>query len=597
MNSFYSVRDFLIFSCYLFAVALMTYRGIWPGLILLAATGPFFGNHPGGRFVEVYNLALLQTPFWILLSNLRKSANVKSGRDIGTLVFWVTLLLSILSFSGAYFLIESFEGYKTQPFHFLSSRDWLPHYSVLIGLLGCAMCYSVGRGYSDLELSGNSMRKLVASGLLIGPVIVLSVALLEIWIPGVANTLDKMHIRIAGYVERSNSHFQVLSWLSPVLDSSPNSLFWNRSWLSIYLVSCLPLAGISVAIHRGNRTTPVHKLRLPLVLLFGVFVYVQLVIGARAGLLSTAMFIFAFWITGLKARRSRTLLNCFAFSVIAFAVLVPILSLFDLPGNVLGLRAELFKSGLRMIYILPIFGGGAESFGFWNDLLLRAQGFQRTYSSTHNSLLQIGVGYGIIGILAILGLYLVVFKNLIEFIVRRFTNGDAPLPERIILAGMAAIIVYGCFQEWWYIRVVQLNWWLAVLGSVILYNRTPSFTNDSANRPHLLSPGRIVAIAISVICLAATQFWIGYTLRHRHQLFENVGHLEPIVQDESNQGDFRYPLLAGDGSYLIRDGSAIVEEHFECEPPGESLTGPPDPRIVCRYAPVRSSNVLENFNE
>ncbi|MCB1166993.1 MAG: hypothetical protein KDK33_12605 [Leptospiraceae bacterium] len=69
--------------------------------------------------------------------------------------------------------------------------------------------------------------------------------------------------------------------------------------------------------------------------------------------------------------------------------------------NILEERAELHRSGLEIFLQFPVFGGGVESFGFYNDLILRGAGYQRIYSSTHNFLLQLGGGMGLTGILTI----------------------------------------------------------------------------------------------------------------------------------------------------------------------------------------------------
>ncbi|MCB1306461.1 MAG: hypothetical protein KDK37_19360, partial [Leptospiraceae bacterium] len=100
---------------------------------LMIAGGSLFGNHPGGRFLELFDLALLLCLAGLLRpvppKMRHREANDTAKHTAGTghsaigvravdLILPGVLLITILSYSGAFYLLEAFEGYKFWPFHF-----------------------------------------------------------------------------------------------------------------------------------------------------------------------------------------------------------------------------------------------------------------------------------------------------------------------------------------------------------------------------------------------------------------------------------------------------------------------------------------------
>ncbi|MEQ8352781.1 MAG: O-antigen ligase family protein [Leptospiraceae bacterium] len=593
MAQFYPLRYYVAFTIFLLVSGLLTFRTVPLGIAFLTLAGIFFGNHPGGRFVEIYCFALIQTPVWIWLHESRIKNSIQAP-PLGNPIVLAACLLSVISFSGAYYLVEAFEGYKLLPFHFLSSRDWLPHYSVLIALLTGSISYSVWKGLCHASRLTGQGRRLMVLALLIGPALVMAVGLIEAWFPGMAGALDSLHIRLGGYVERSYNHFPILMNLSPALTDSPNSLFWNRSWLSVYLVSCLPLVGLALALLPNSGIPSNRRVNVCSALMFITIIYLQLLIGSRAGLLATFFFVIIFFLSGVRPISSRASLGLLLLALGILSLLLPFAAYFSWPQQILGVRAELFRSGLELLSVFPVSGGGVESFGFWNDLILRSEGFQRTYSSSHNFLLQIGVGYGIPGIIALGSLYFLTFHRLIETINSQNETNVRIVSARIILAGLASIILYGSFQEWWYIRVVQLNWWIAVLGPLAVYpGKGNPFHKFFGPIWRLSNLHRNVFASALLISLAGLQFWHSQSISRDYLLFENVGHLETAVDEASNTQTFRYPLLAGDGSFPLRIHSDRHLEKFECKAPLQPLTGPPDPRIICDYRFLDKAQIIE----
>lgn len=584
LSPYYPTRYFAAFTLFLLASGFFCYRSAVLGVAFLSLGGIVFGNHPGGRFVEVYNLSLILSPIWIGLSRVQALTDVPRGRWFS--LPFVGALAVLASFSGGFYLLEAFEGYKVEPYHFLSSRDWLPHYPMLVGLLTVSIVYSVWNSMRGSEVA----RRAGSVVLMIGPSIILVVALLEMLVPGVAEQLDKWHTRLGGYINRDYSHFELSRSLSPALNFSPNSLFWNRSWLSVYLVACLPVSGIALRLMPMGAA---GKRILAGVFLFSLFL-VQVAVGSRAGVVAVLLFFIVFFAFQLRCFRSRILLWGVATILALFTVSLPFLS-FHPAGQLLGVRAELFRGGLELGKVFFLTGGGIESFGFWNDALLRGHGHHRIFSSSHNFFLQVLGGAGLMGVTAIAVLYWFSFRSLIMAISSQEAHGRSSMEPRLVFAGLIAVIFYGSFQEWWYIRVVQLNWWIAVLWPILLWPaKLPALPYLRAHKLKAMA----AALGVAAAAMAA-QAYVGLNLREYYLLFENVGHLEelrePLNSEETPDHNvrFRYPLLAGDGSYFIHSLDSIKRIDFECRIPPESLTGRPDPRIICQYVEMEEEQVLE----
>ena len=124
-------------------------------------------------------------------------------------------------------------------------------------------------------------------------------------------------------------------------------------------------------------------------------------------------------------------------------------------------------AGLRLGALLPILGGGSESFAMrYEQQYLRAGGafYARGYSpllnmygSAHNVFAQTFAGKGAVGLIA---LVLVVLTSLAAA-VRTLRRPDAPPRTRVVamiaLGMVAAFAIYGQVQEVFYVAPLQLT--------------------------------------------------------------------------------------------------------------------------------------------
>jgi len=561
---------------------LIPFAGRLYAVPLLIALGSLFGNKPGAPLVEFYDLALIAVALYYATCWRSNEPLLRSYGNAGGSIIKLFIIAMLFSFMGAYGLIESFEGYKLLPFHFLAAHDWLPHYSVKILVINLVIIYLVTSWlYSVKELG------IPTYSLTFALMLPLLVALCEALIPGIPSALDKFHWAISGHVDRSLNHFASLNSLAPASDYSVNSLFWNRSWFSVYTVSSLPLFGLALIALPVNRRYTGIRFEVAFALFALVILYIGMIVGSRAGLISIALFLMTAY--SLRIEKMRKPIIMWVSVIISFAMIFLLIGIALSPygSSILGLRAELFRGAVLLWRESPFTGGGIESFGFWNDYLLRGLGYQRQYSSSHNFYLQVASGMGAFGLATLLSLIVYSLHCTISKFCR--TEGIHH-PGRILFSGTIAVIVYGCFQEWWYIRIVQLNWWIMILVPILLWSNHDREAKRSkpGSRSALLP-----ALLLSAVFILSLLF--GIRRLDQHLAFENVGHLEPVsAKDQDDRTKWRYPLLEGDGRLPQMKDGKIIEWRFNCTS-NASLSGPPDPRKICGYKYVEKSELLERL--
>ncbi|WP_143464835.1 O-antigen ligase family protein [Leptonema illini] len=227
-------------------------------------------------------------------------------------------------------------------------------------------------------------------------------------------------------------------------------------------------------------------------------------VGARGALFSWSAFLFVAGIGWILSRSSSRLIYALPYIAIVgtflLQLVVPILIVFTEQGRT-EFRYPQFAAAFKIFAMFPLTGGGTESYGYYNNFFLRAAAEAVKHGSSHNQLLQIAVGNGLLGILFYFGL-LIGFSN--EIRKRMIATDLASTPFILITAGMASAIVYGSVQEWNYLRPVMLMW------TMLLYlpwhyqteNRSPE-----ANRWWVLTPLCILALLFSYRSLPDSEFF------------------------------------------------------------------------------------------
>ena len=410
---------------------------------LLFAVVPLFGNHPGGRFMELFPLLSF---LWLLAVALRGGL-MSSRRFLIVYALYVLLLIVPLVLHPALFKAASY--YKNGLFHLLNANEHSPLYpfqqTVWLALIPL------------FAKAAKPHTHYVIAGIVAGFALTVITGIFEIAFPAFAGVLDRAHIFIDSFVDRSTPHWPVsLVPGTGFLREAPNSLFWNRSWHAVFIIAALPF----VSLFAFERLKESHTVRHRIIIAAAsiLLTLYMLAIGARGALFAWSAFLTVAG-TGWILRRYTSRLLYFLphlaiVGALLFQIIVPLFIVFTEPGRT-EFRYPQFAAALKIFAMFPFTGGGAESYGYYNNFFLRAAGEAAKHGSSHNQLLQIAVGNGLPGILFYSGL-LIAFAS--EVRKRMIAAGRDSIPFMLMTAGMTSALVYGSVQEWNYLRPVMLMW-------------------------------------------------------------------------------------------------------------------------------------------
>lgn len=493
------------------------------GVFLLFASGPFFGNHPGGHFMELFPLLLA---LWTGAALWHRAGVHFRFVLVGAPMVLAQLLPALLHPWPAFDALHRY----ADPFHILISDEHNPLYP-LQQLLWTAVLFLFASHAACAKTARTPFReydRAAIAGIATGLVLVIAIGLMESLLPALARSLDAYHIRLDGYVDRAGSHF------FPKF-ASPNSLFWNRSWHGIYFVSSLPFL-LMAALHlpAARRRVTLRRLVIPTLLVL-LFCY-AILIGARGTLLAVTVFALAMlpvaamtMLPGGGPGRLRlpSLLVVWPVVIAGIALLIHLaLPILTVMGN-LGMNEPRFgqyAAGLRIFLLFPLTGGGIESYGYYNTNVLQGISMAAPNGTAHSQWLQILSGSGLIGGAAYVAVFaaalLAPFRSLMSASRQRdfFRDERGPggmaasdagwhlhafLQPTIVLAGLASLLVYGTVQEWWYLKPVQAAWWLlmAMAVGVAPGPPTPAAESQESPRSWLLDGTPVLLLAVTA-CVA-----------------------------------------------------------------------------------------------
>ncbi|KON76858.1 O-antigen ligase family protein [Leptospira kirschneri] len=471
----------------------------------LTASGVFFGNHPGGRFLE------LQDCLWIYWCVRGIIENKLYGNRILEDPFWKStigvLLLSffgigILSLIANPELFLDFKYYQKGWFWFLHSTELEPYYPIKLLFLGILFLFGLiaRKNWLGKSSETNSFYLVFASGVGFGMIVSIGFGWIEYFSPILKWKLNYYHRWLDGYKFLALPHPLIPGLKRYLPRFGIQSLFWNRSWFAVYLVSGLPflfywILNVSknskIRIFKNNKLVEEGSSeKIPLyvwVLFFTVLLVLGAVfflIGARGGMFSFLTFciftVFIFFFLLIKNKNiSRVLTPVFISHFVLAGILFPIWVVWTLVGPMDPERFSHFSSGMKLGIEKLLLGGGFESYGWYNECCLSSDIRASTYHTTHNQYLQIFSGLGMMGVV----LYSLLWCFLFYELLKSERRGRSTLVVSVLFSSVAAVFVYSFFQEWFYLRSVYFQWialfplfWKEKLGSGFLI-RTNSFLN------------------------------------------------------------------------------------------------------------------------
>ncbi|TGK25568.1 O-antigen ligase family protein [Leptospira yasudae] len=537
--------------------------------LVLAASGVFFGNHPGGRFLE------LQDCLWIVWSLRGIVENRLHGNRILQNEFWKRPLgILLLLFFGAAFssllanpdLLLDLRFYHKGWFWFLHSTELEPSYPWKLLFLGILFVFGL---LSRAELAGQSTDRTkpnsvfldYAAGISFGVLIAVFAGWMEYFFPFAKSTLDGYHRWLDGYKLVALPHSLIPSLERYLPESAIQSLYWNRSWFAIHLVASLPFLFYRLFSDAADR---IRKLTVPFWIAFVCVLAVTFFwIGARGGVLSFLAFLgmsgfaFAFFRLGKKQTIISVFSAFFPFLFEIAGIAFPFVVIATNAGTGDVERLSHFLAGTKLFFAKPLFGGGFESFGWYNECCLNLAGRQSPYHTTHNQFLQILSGIGVFGAAVYAALWGFLFY---EFFAWK-RRGRSFAGTSLVFGSVFAVFVYSFFQEWFYLRAVYFQWIaLFVLFSSSREEGQKSFVEKKAARIKLALSQTVCSIRnfeckkIHVFILGGSLLLLGSWV-----LFPTTLYRSGIYFPPGNPDPYEALILEGKGELVLVSKPDIYE--------------------------------------
>ncbi|XDD49111.1 O-antigen ligase family protein [Leptospira sp. WS92.C1] len=441
---------------------------------LLAASGPLFGNHPGGRFLELQDCLWI---FWCLrgiLENKRSGNSFfseefrKSRTGFLLLSFFFAAFLSLLANPD---LFADLRFYRKGWFWFLHSTELEPWYPIKV--LGMGILFLFGflsrRDWLDKSENQTSLIKVFSFGVSAGLLFSVAIGWMEYFSPFVKSSLDGYHRWLDGYKLVTSPH-SILPFFDRFLpESAIQSLYWNRSWFAVSILSALPFL-FAVVLEKQN-----SKNRIWVLGIFFILAITLLGIGARGAFVAFGVLIFVSWFHQIVCRLSKEdrlrkkIFLTFSILLVGIGVLFPFLTIWMEGGTQGQDRLSHFVAAKNLGLSKLLLGGGFESFGWYNECCIQTGSRASFFHTSHNQFLQIFAGMGLLGVAVFSFLWI---EILCRLSVQRTSDEDV-WSSSLIFGSISAIFVYSFFQEWFYLRAVFFQW----IGAFFLF----SFKGDIEN--------------------------------------------------------------------------------------------------------------------
>lgn len=434
-------------------IAIISFKNPVNGFCIILCLSPLFGNHPGGKYLEIFELLML---LWSAIAMYKTSAQ-SSGFFIKGLE-WAFVFSGLLSLCANPYLLLDIFNYYMNPYFIMSARESQSLY-VLKMLITTFLCICISCILFRLlkQIGIDLVIKISKIIFFITAVLLLS-GLIEIAFPAFRETLDKCLIFIDNYIDIIGPH-PILPFLTKIMPArSIQSVFWNRGWFAIYLVATFPF--VLLIIHKKIVTVrKSNQIMIFIVLIIASIVYFSL-IGARGAFIAvfSCFFSYGFFLF-FGNLNLRWLKKAIPFVLVLIIIIIPAMTNLQMFGKEDINRAELFSRGILVGKANLFFGGGIEGYGWHNMAYLPSICGTNIHGSTHNQVLQVFSGQGIFGLIIYLLVIFFTLRNLLNAIENR---QSLAIP---VFAGFIGILIYSSFQEWFYLRPVQLLWWLIPLFS------------------------------------------------------------------------------------------------------------------------------------
>ena len=420
-------------------------------LVLLLV--PFFGNHPGGRLMELINLPLAASAAGLAIEARRLRKPVPQGAIwVASVLYLATVVVAIVpALPGMWVRAAALNSWPVTLADGLTAAADTPLYS-LSSTVGTALCVLWALAFMwRAPANGRHIVRL----LLYVFVVVVGLGILDYL--GVISLVHSYMLRIDPRKPDVNG-FQ--------------AVFWNPGWFAWYFVM---LFGLGV----GYVWTAPAKERLVWGVMLAVAYAFFFANPQRGGLIALHVSLAVAGLVALKrSAGSRVARNVGVAAAVATAAVVATAYTFEFIPRSLesslfrllerpeeatlsnSIRLRLWAVTMRMWQDAPMFGIGEGSFGwrFTEYAPPDSALYTTVHADAHSTWMQILATRGAMGVIA--------FGMLIWVVVRALTTRRAPSSDYGVTLGVAlslvAFLVYSTVQGMFYLQGIQVLFWFLV---------------------------------------------------------------------------------------------------------------------------------------
>ena len=431
----------------LVAVTISALRPSW-GLYLVFLTLPFFGNRPGGRYMELINVLVGSNIIGLTIHSLRQ--RIPFPRHPVLLVGWACVISACVALlpvlpqimihwrqanSLHLVLIESFTSRETDVLYSIHS----------LGVLAFAVGWATALVWARVDRY-----------------------VMNAFFATVFAFLLTMIFGILDFHQIIDLDTQYLGVLDPrALDDPPfqsvYSIFWNPGWFAWYFSMAF---GVSLGL---LLLSPLRRRQVLLVFLAIAYAYF-LTNRQRGGFVAVhvvLLIVGGYWGYHAGGIRRSAVFSKGVLLTVAIAVVTAIAlfstsssnsqtgleRLLENPGD--SVRTNLATTAVEMWQQAPLFGIGEGAFGwrYPEFVPLDSTRAVATYGDAHNTWLQVLATRGGIGFLVYLGIWLALFR----LIIRELRHPDSRAIPAV--AALGAFFVYSFVQGMFYLQAIQIFFW------------------------------------------------------------------------------------------------------------------------------------------
>jgi O-antigen ligase len=469
----------------LLALAAALVRWPFAASLLVFFAVPFFGNHPGGRHVELLNLPVAGAALGLAIEGWRRRRAPPSG--------WIWLASLAVVVSAALALVPALPAALVR--------------AAQVNSAPLALVQALVAAEGDPLYSGGAFLQLVlcvlwaASLRWAGAEAAFAHRAIRAVFAGVVSVVALGALRFHGLIDLRRWWFDVVD-PSLFFDDPMQSIFWNPGWFAGYFVLSF---GLSLGLLWRERPPWRWIVATLLASSCGYF----LLSRQRTGIAAAVAVVLLFgWLSSAGMGPRRRLLALGG----AFFVLVAVLAASAAlttdtwqPGASRLLadpaldefRSRLWRSALLMWRAAPVFGVGEGAFCWrFREFVAPGSALDMPFSGdAHNTWLQVLATRGLFGLAGLLALLFALVVSL-----HRMLAGEAAAAPRGLGIGLACALfgafVYSVAQGLFYIQALQVLFW----GTIALVSAVEGAEGD--RRPRRWPWGRAATATGLALLLA-----------------------------------------------------------------------------------------------